>query len=452
MIDPADVTDRSARGIARAVAEMIDSGQLVPGTRLPSVRQLGTELEVSPATVSAAWGELSEVGLLATRGRGGTIVLGPAAAPMPARLARSVAPRGVTIDLSLGFPDPALLPDLRGALRAAASSVATRISYFDDPIVAELREILVERWPYEPEAMAITNGALAALDAIISLTVRPGSVVAVEQPTFAGLLDRLDATSATLLPLDLDAHGVVPESLDMALRSGASVVFTQPRAQNPTGASMTRQRVVALADIAKSHPHSLFVEDDHSGAIATAAPVSLGRHHPRRTVRIEGFSKSHGPDLRVAAVAGPTELIDDMTSRRTLADGWTSRLLQMTLAELLKDPDSNAVVDGARYAYRERAHDFVSALADHGVELDGMPDGFNCWIPTADETSATTQLAADGIGVARGSPLLIEQPSVLEGASDHIRVTFGVISENVGAIAQQVAAATMNREPLVMPR
>ena len=96
---------------------------------------------------------------------------------------------------------------------------------------------------------------------------------------------------------------------------------------------------------------TLVVEDDHSGDIATGEDVSLGRHLPDRTVHIRSYSKSHGPDLRIAAVGGSADVIDPLVSRRMLGPGWTSRLLQAVLVELLTDPAAIAAVGRARTTY-----------------------------------------------------------------------------------------------------
>ena len=68
------IDDRSPRGIAAAIARLITAGVLAPGDRLPTVRELGAELGVSPATVSQAWQAMAGVGLIVSRGRSGSFV------------------------------------------------------------------------------------------------------------------------------------------------------------------------------------------------------------------------------------------------------------------------------------------------------------------------------------------------------------------------------------------
>ncbi len=97
---------------------------------------------------------------------------------------------------------------------------------------------------------------------------------------------------------------------------------------------MTPSRAAELAAVIGRFD-VLVVEDDSNGAISATAPISLGRQLPERTLHIRSFSKSHGPDLRIAALSGPADLIDRIRDRRLLGQGWTSRLLQSMLFDLL---------------------------------------------------------------------------------------------------------------------
>ena len=107
---------------------------------------------------------------------------------------------------------------------------------------------------------------------------------------------------------------------------------------------MTARRAAELADVLAAYPEVTVVEDDHAGDIATAPPVSLGTRLPDRTVHVSGFSKSHGPDLRLAALGGPAALITAVADRRLLGPGWSSRLLQAVLLDLLTSGRASAQV------------------------------------------------------------------------------------------------------------
>ena len=145
------------------------------------------------------------------------------------------------------------------------------------------------------------------------------------------------------------------------------------------------------------------VEDDSAGAVAATAPISLGQWIPGQVIHIRSFSKSHGPDLRLAAMGGPSDLLREVIHRRELGQGWSSRVLQRVLLSLLTDPAAVADVDRARDEYTRRRVALVAALVSRGVQVaDG--DGLNLWVPVHDESAAIVRLASQGVGVTPGSP------------------------------------------------
>jgi len=428
------IADRSARGIAAAVSRLITEGSLRPGERLPTVRILARQLGVSPTTVSEAWQVLGDAGAIDARGRLGTFVVGPAGQPTPRRY-RSISegPGHYALDLSTGTPDPALLPDLAPALaRISRRSLTT--SYLDDPVLPELAGVLREHWPFPPEALTVVDGAMDALDRLITTVARLGDRVAVERATFPPLLDLLEQIGIEVIGVEVDDDGITVESLAAALAHRPVALVTQPRALNPLGVSTSAARAAQLAQVLRDHT-TLVIEDDHAGDIASAPLASLGAHLPDRTVLIRSFSKSHGPDLRLAAVGGAGDVIGKMVRRRTLGPGWSSRLLQAVLAELLVGDATTEAIGRARAAYAERRSTLVAELRSRGVGASGS-DGINVWVDVADERTAQVTLAARGIGVAPGAPFLVG-PS----ETDHLRLTVSMLGSGVAALADEIAGA-----------
>jgi DNA-binding transcriptional MocR family regulator len=440
------VGERSARGIAAAVSRLVNTGELAAGARLPTVRSVARGLGISPTTVSEAWRSLAQAGAIQTRGRSGTYVLSHSR-PRPAhrglrytRLgsrAQLVLPR----DLSTGVPDHDLLPGLSAAMRRLGDGRLTT-SYLDDPVLPALDAALRARWPYPPQQITVVDGALDAMDRVTAAVVRFGDHVLVENPAFPPVLDLLEAAGASVVGVPLDECGMRPAALGMALDRAPVAVYLQPRAHNPTGVSMTAERARELAEVLTQHPHGgsvVVIEDDHAGDIATAAPVSLGAHLPEQTVYVHSFSKSHGPDLRLAAVGGPAELIAALTDRRLLGPGWSSRLLQAVLLDLLTDEATVTQVADARAEYARRRAAMLAALAARGATATAA-DGINLWLEVANEQVAMLSLAAHGIAVAPGTPF-----EVSPLGADHVRVTVGLadageIDELAGILADAAGA------------
>jgi DNA-binding transcriptional MocR family regulator len=439
----AAIDDRSARGIAAALGHLVRTGALAPTDRLPTVRQVAARLGVSPSTVSEAWQALARAGAIETRGKSGTFVLGEAAAHGPARYQRITQGPGVyQLDLSSGTPDVALLPDL-ARLAPQVVGAAPTTNYLDDPVDPALGEVLRRRWPFPPERLTVVDGCLDAIARVMAELVRFGDRVLVENPTFPPVLDLLGDLGAQVTAIELDEHGPVPASVAAGLEREPVALFFQPRCQNPAGVALTAERGAELAALLRG-TDVVVVEDDHAGEVSASPLVSLGRWLPDRTVHIAGFSKSHGPDLRLAGVGGAAEPVDAVVSRRRLGPGWSSRILQRLLATLLVDPATAEGVARARDAYAERRAALAGALAERGVPTGGS-DGIYLWVPVLDESTALVYLASRGIGASPGTPF---EAAPLPTA--HIRLTSGLVSSGVDELADEVTAASQG--PPAAPR
>ncbi|SFK34224.1 aminotransferase class I/II-fold pyridoxal phosphate-dependent enzyme [Cellulomonas sp. KH9] len=434
------VTDRTPRGIAATIARLVHSGDLLPGHRLPTVRELARALGVSPATVGSAWQSLASAGLVVSRGRAGTSVLPEPAARLPPRYRDLADGPAARLHLAAGAPDPALLPDLAPALARVArrAPALATAGYLDDPVVPELERLLRASWPFLAQRLTVVDGAVDAISRVLEQVVRFGDRVAVEDPGFPPVLDLLDHLGLERVAVPLDAHGPRPDALAEAVRAGVRVVLLQPRAQNPTGVSTSPTRVRELAAVLRPAAARLWVvEDDHSGEIASSRDVSLGPLLADRVVHVRSYSTSHGPDLRIAAVGGPALVLDGLVARRMLGPGWTSRLLQHVLADLLTDAQAVEAVAHARRVYHGRRRALSAALARHGVHVP-PGDGINVWVPVHDERTALVRLEAAGVRVARGRPFF----SVPPGPHGFVRVTVGALrSQDVEVVAAALAAA-----------
>lgn len=441
----ADLDDRTPAGIAAAVSRRIRSGALQPGSRLPTVREVAKELRVSPSTVNQAWRALAATGAIIARGRAGTFVGQPEIArptTSTGRYQRLHPPTdsAFRVDLSRGTPDPDLLPDLAAALRDIARHGGDDLAadYMGEAVLPDLAAKVRTDWPFRAERLAVLDGALDAVDRLLTAHIRLGDAVAVEDPCFPPFLDLLARIGARPIPVRMDESGLLPGDLARAVGPhAATALILQPRAQNPTGVSLTAGRVRELSDILQSTA-TLVIEDDHSAGIAAAPLRSLGSRLPRHTVHIRSFSKSHGADLRLAVAGGPAGLLDPVVERRMLGPGWTSRLLQRVLLSMLDNEDAIHIVTAARAEYRRRSAELRRALSSRGITI-ARNDGINLWLPVADENAAMISLAAAGIKVAPGGPFEVSDHPV----SDHLRITVAAVTDSdLDWLTTELVAAT----------
>ena len=197
---------------------------------------------------------------------------------------------------------------------------------------------------------------------------------------------------------------------------------------------MTAPRAKALAALL-APTTTLVVEDDHAGDIASDPLVSIGAHLPARTVHIRSFSKSHGPDLRLAAVGGAGDVVAAVANRRLLGPGWSSRILQALLVEMLDDEATIEAVAVARVEYaRRRGDDRRRAphlgRRDDRHRRDQPVDGAS---PTSAARSSRSPRRASAS--APGDPFMVHPDD------DHLRITVGLVDHDLAGVAAKLADA-----------
>jgi DNA-binding transcriptional MocR family regulator len=386
----------SASEIAADVEAAIRDGRLRPGQALPPVRLLAAELGLSPATVASAYRDLRVKGVARGQRRAGTRITGsPPTSPRPP----IAVPAGVR-NLVSGSPDPALLPALPALRTAVASSPRLYGDAAISPRLAELATRRLRADDIDPAHLAVVSGALDGVERVLAAWLRPGDRVAVEDPGYPPLLDLLTALDLGVVPMRLDESGVRPESLAAALAVGCQAAVFVPRAQSPTGAAWDSDRAAELASVLTAAPDTLVIEDDHA-AEAAGAPARTVTGQRRKWAVIRSVSKTLGPDLRLAMLAGDPVTVARVEGRQALGPGWVSNLLQETVAELWQDPSVGRLLERARTTYARRRARLIADLAAVGIAAVGR-SGMAVWVPVADEPGATSALLDRGWAVAPG--------------------------------------------------
>jgi DNA-binding transcriptional MocR family regulator len=386
------VMGSNASEIAASVEAAVAGGRLAPGAPLPSVRRLAGDLGVSPTTVAAALADLRRRGVVVSRSRSGTRV----AERPPLRPAgpAGAVPEGAR-DLATGRPDPELLPDLTPVLRVID---APWRGYGDEPVLPELAEVAAAAFAADgvpARRICAVNGALDGIERVLAAHLAPGDAVAVEDPGWPGVLDLARTLGLRLIPVGVDARGMVPAALAAAQVAGARAVVHTPRGHNPCGSALDAQRAEELRAVLAGD--LLVVEDDHLGPVAGTPWHTLAGG--ARWAAVRSVSKWLGPDLRLAVIAGDEATLARVEGRQSLGPGWVSGLAQRIAATLWTDPRVMAGVERAAAAYAERR----AALAAL-VDAAPAPSGINLWIPVPDEEAAVRSLLAEGWAVAAGTP------------------------------------------------
>ena len=428
---------RTAKEISASVEAGVRSGQLTPGDHLPPVRELAGQLGLSPTTVAAAYSDLRRRGLTTGAGRAGTRIRG--APPVSSRVYLS-APAG-TRDLITGGPDPDLLPLLPGQPARRSARM-----YAEAPVSPRLRRLAAASLAadgIESASLTVTGGALDGIERVLATWLTPADRVAVEDPGHAVTFDLLAAMGFTPVPVPVDDLGIRPAELAAALARGAGALIVTPRAQAATGAAWDAGRAAEIGEVLRRHPGVGVIEDDHAGPVAgvpafSACAGTNGLASPARWVILRSVSKSLGPDLRLAVVAGDEATITRVAGRQALGTGWVSYRLQDMVADLWSDASVARTLTTAAQVYARRGAALRSALAARGITASGR-SGFTCWVPVADEDGVASRLAAAGWAVAPGQRFRIAAPP-------GVRISFARLTEaDAASFAAELARALRQR-------
>lgn len=380
-------------------------------------------------TAVSAYRQLMNAGVVITLGRGGTRVAGGSA----------VAQEGFAADTALrdigtGNPDPARIPDPSHAL----ASIARRPVLYGEPVIDPDLARWAQEWmsadlpPEIPMRLTVTSGAGDAVERLLAQALTRDDAVALEDPCFLTSIHTVRVAGYRPVPVPIDDEGMTVEGLRAALEQGVRAVICTPRAQNPTGASLSERRAAELRAVLRDHPYVLVIEDDHYSLLSQLPYHSLIGAEHRRWALVRSVSKFLGPDMCLAVTASDPETADRLAMRLTPGTTWVSHLLQRLVRALATDPEVAAGIRAAGEHYAARNAAFAELLTAEGVPTR-VGDGLNVWVPLgAPARAVSEQLMRRGWLARPGDEFALGAE-----ASDHLRLT---VHELDDADLQKLAA------------
>ncbi|GAB2471550.1 PLP-dependent aminotransferase family protein [Xylanimonas ulmi] len=395
--------DRDAPGalgvqLAGRVRDLIASGTLARGDRLPSSRALAADLRVSRSVTEQAYEQLVAEGWLTARRGSGTTVAADAAAPADAPAPRRPAPAPGLVRLDAGTPwiDPRHAVGWRRAWREVSAATAPR--GYDDPRgLPALRAALADRLAHtrglsvDPDEVRITQGTSAGLRHL--LLALPAGPVAVEDPGYR-------AAVATVRDLGREVRDL-PALAPVTDLTGAVAAYVTPAHQHPLGRVMPAADRLTLLDAAR-RAGAVVAEDDYDSEFRyDVAPVpALAALDRGRVAYLGTAAKSVAPSLRLGWLVPPPDLLDALDARRTVTHDSAAWPVQRAMLALLRDGYVDRVVRTARRVYAERAPRVADALSPY-AELAGPLAGmYSTWLlPQADALRAQESARRAGFAV-----------------------------------------------------
>jgi DNA-binding transcriptional MocR family regulator len=416
------IKGRSSNAIAGCVERAIGSGDIRGGELLPPVRALAARLKLSPATVAAAYAALRVRGLAHGAGRRGTAVNRRPPLAVLERMASPLAEAHPGArNLANGGPDPRLLRSLKSAIAGLSGDPGRYGDVENRPDLIKLARRFLRADRIEANAIALLNGALDGIERVLQAHLRPGDSVAVEDPSYVGVLDLIAAMGLVAEPVEIDDYGMIPAALARAIKAGARACIVTPRAQNPTGAAFDRNRATELRRVIAKYPDVVVIEDDHAGPVSGVPYFTLGVGRARWAV-VRSVSKWLGPDLRLSYLAGDATTVARVEGRLRLGPRWVSRITQDLVVAMWSDAATMRGVEAAGRIYSTRRNALIRELAARGIEAHGR-SGLNVWVAVTEETAVVQALAGLGWIVRAGEIYRLR-------SAPGIRITTSVLDES----------------------
>lgn len=261
--------------------------------------------------------------------------------------------------------------------RQVLKEVGTHALLHGDPRGAEpLRRAIADHVNLERGARATAGRVLVltssqqALALCANMLLDPGDRIFIEDPAYYGARKAFDAAGLDCVPICVDGQGIMVERIMDDPRCARAASLT-PSHQFPTGATLTLDRRLALIEWAARH-RAWIIEDDydsefHYAGKPTACVQGLDPHD--RTIYIGTFTKSLFPGLRIGYVVLPPQLVKPMTVARTLLDGHTASIAQLTLARFMEGGHFGAHVRAMRGIYAQRLDVLAGLVRKHLSEF-----------------------------------------------------------------------------------
>jgi len=207
-----------------------------------------------------------------------------------------------------------------------------------------------------------------ALSLIAKSVVRPGDIVAVEQPGYSSAWEAFRQAGGELIGLPVDACGLQVDALDRILRRHPiRAVYVTPHHQFPTTVTMSAGRRLKLLDLARAHRIAI-IEDDYDNEFHYEGRPVLPLASADRfgvVAYVGSFSKVIAPALRIGYVAAPTSLIEQVAAHRSHLDMQGDQVLEYAVAELLEEGEIQRHIRRVRREYRARRDTLIDALNEH---------------------------------------------------------------------------------------
>lgn len=392
--------------IAERIKSWINEGTYLPGTKIPSMRQLSIKLDVSVSTVIQSYQLLERLGFIEARPQSGYyvkvrpllqeagIITKPAYAPRFVQTNntflnvihscgdKTLAPLGAAVMHQDMLPTESLQ---RSLIKVARERGADCVNYEIGVGSWELRHELAIRsiemgCDITAEAISITAGCMEAINLALKAVTKPGDIVAVESPTYHGHLNALETLGLKILEIPTSFQtGMDIEAFEEKLsKFSVKAALVTPSFSNPLGSLMSDENKQKLVNICSKFNVSL-IEDDIYGELQFEGkrPRSLKSFDKKdQVIYCSSFSKTLAPGYRIGWIIPPAKLLDKIEIMKFSHTVSPNSAAQFAIADHLKNSNYDRHLRKLRQTLSQNMHLFSRKI------LECFPEGTKITTPT----------------------------------------------------------------------
>ena len=398
--------------VADQIQDLVDKGVYNYGEKVPSVRDLSRELEVSTTTVVEAYRLLEDQGVLEARPKSGHFVAHHQPDVSQPRLRCPNPDTAIPVTVAdmvlkvmedsqrkdlvcLGWADaaPDLIPArrLQKAVAQALAEEQTLVAYDAPPGCLELRSAVAKMavtagCHLSPDEILLTNGCQEALTLCLRAVCKVGDVVAIESPTFYGQLQAIEMLGLRVLEIPSDpTDGISLDALLLALdQMPVRAVLVTPSHNNPTGSCMSADNRRELVEIVAQAEIPL-IEDDVYGDLGYGSrriPAARSFDREGNVLYCSSLSKTLAPGYRLGWVAAG-RFQQEVHKLKILTNLASPSALALGMAYFLQGNSYDRCLRTLRreYARRTRAmREAVLARFPAGTRVSDPRGGYVLWV------------------------------------------------------------------------
>jgi len=454
--------------VGQQIKGYIDKGVYGPGAKLPSVRKLSGQLNISISTVLQAYARLEDLGVIEAVPQSGYYVRRtPRGLPTPPAISK---PPIKPTDVSIG---ELAMEMLHAGYRPGAVQFGTALPCVDFPALRQMHRIYTriarvksrEIGKYEippgnpalrlqiarrsvdagisvsPESLVITTGCQEALMIAIRAVAKTNDTIAIESPSYYGVLQCIESLGMRALEIPTDARsGISLKALELALEQWPikALVLT-PQFSNPLGYQMPDENKVALLELLRGHDIPL-IEDDINGELCYSdrrAKAIKAWDTEGRVLLCSSVSKTLEPGLRIGWII-PGRYFAAVEHLKIVTSMATATLPQMVVAEFLETGGFDRHLRTVRVTYQDRRDRLTQLISEHfpaGTRFTHPEGGYLAWVEmdkSVDSLELFHQAMALGMSIAPG-PLF----SAVGKYRNYMRINYSMpwSDERVAALA-----------------